>query len=149
MIVPLNLPKADLKLRKKDEVVHVWCIVRKKDLVLTPEEWVRQHVIHFLISDKNIPLGLIASEYSLEYNGLSKRADIVVFNREQRPILIVECKASEVEITETTFRQIAQYNAKLGVDYLMMTNGLTHVHCYIDREKSDFHYLQELPNDLV
>lgn len=149
MITPLNFPKADLKLRRREDVVYIWCILRKKELVLTPEEWVRQHTIHYLIGEKKISEGLISSEHPLRYNGLSKRADIVVFNRAQKPVLLVECKAPEINITEKTFQQIAQYNSQLGVDYLMLTNGLTHVYCYIDREKEQFQYLEELPIDLV
>jgi hypothetical protein len=145
-IQPLNFPKADLRLKRKDSDVYVWCILRKKELICTPEEWVRQHVIHFLINDKNIPEGLIASEYSLEYNGLAKRADIVVFDRSQKPVLIVECKATTVPITEKTLQQIAQYNFKLNVDYLFLTNGLEHVFCSVDKETGKVMYLRDLPD---
>lgn len=151
MKTPLNLPRAPLKLSKKQGVIVVWCIVRKKDLVLTPEEWVRQHILHFLINEKQFPIGLIASEFSLNYNGISKRADIVVFNRDSKPVLIVECKAPEVALSEATVRQIAQYNYNLGVDFLMLSNGLDHVICKIDRIQGKFNYLQELPvfEDLI
>lgn len=149
MITPLNFPKADIKLRRREDVVFVWCILRKKELVLTPEEWVRQHTIHYLIQEKKISEGLISSEHALTYNGLSKRADIVVFNRSQQPVLLVECKAPEIPITEKTFQQIAQYNSQLGVDYLMLTNGLTHVYCRIDREEERFEYIEELPTNLI
>lgn len=145
-IQPLNLPKAKLKLVKRDDQVYVWCILRKKELICTPEEWVRQHIIHFLINEKSIPEGLIASEYSLEYNGLKKRADVVVFNKEQQPLLIVECKATSVPITEKTLRQIAQYNFQLNVDFLFLTNGLEHVFCQVDRENGKLIYLEELPS---
>ena len=151
MKTPLNLPKAPLKLSRKQGVVVVWCIVRKKDLVLTPEEWVRQHIIHFLINEKQFPIGLIASEFSLNYNGISKRADIVVFNRDSKPVLIVECKAPEIVLSEATVRQIAQYNYNLGVDFLMLSNGVDHVICKIDRIQGKINYLQELPvfEDLI
>ena len=92
-----------------------------------------------------MPEGLIASEYSLEYNGLQKRADVVVFNREQKPVLIVECKATSVPITKKTLQQIAQYNFQLNVDYLFLTNGLDHVYCHVDRENGKLTYLQDLP----
>ena len=144
MITPLNLPKANLKLSRKDDQVFVWCILRKKNLVCTPEEWVRQHVVHYLISE-GIPEGLIASEYNLEYNGRSKRADIVVFNRDQQPVLIVECKAPEIAITEQVFNQIASYNHELKVAYLMMTNGNDHFYCHVDQASGKFHYLESLP----
>ena len=99
-----------------------------------------------MINEKNIPLGLIASEYSLNYNGISKRADVVVFNRERKPVLIVECKATDVQLSEKTLQQIAQYNFKLDVDMLMLTNGLQHVVCQIDRENHQLNYLNDLPD---
>ena len=149
MIEPLNLPKADLRLKKIKGVVHVWCIIRKKDLVCTPEEWVRQHFIHFLINDRKIPIGLIASEYPLDYNGRLKRADIVVFNKKQDPVLIVECKAPKINLDEKTLFQIAQYNFHLDVDYLCLTNGLDHAYSMIDKEKGSLCYLKEIPLDIT
>lgn len=145
MIVPLNLPKAQLKLSRKDDQVMVWCILRKKDLVCTPEEWVRQHVVHYLISE-GIPEGLIASEFNLEYNGRFKRADIVVFDRQQQPILIVECKAPEITLNQHVFNQIAGYNHELRVEYLMMTNGLEHIYCKVDQATGQVQYLESLPD---
>jgi|TARA_B110000908_G_scaffold4365_1_gene5652 hypothetical protein len=145
MITPLNLPKADLKLSKKDDQVFVWCILRKKNLVCTPEEWVRQHVVHYLIG-KGVPEGLIASEFNLEYNGRSKRADIVVFDREQNPILVVECKEPRLELTQAVFNQIASYNHELRVEYLMMTNGLNHIYCHVNQSTGQVQYLKEFPN---
>lgn len=144
MITPLNLPKADLKLSKKDDQVFVWCVLRKKNLVCTPEEWVRQHVVHFLIGN-GVPEGLIASEFNLEYNGRSKRADVVVFDLEQNPILIVECKEPRVELTQAVFNQIAGYNHELRVEYLMMTNGLDHIYCHVNQSTGQVQYLEELP----
>jgi len=149
MIEALNLPKADLRLKRKNGEIFVWCIIRKKELVCTPEEWVRQHVIHKLIAENNIPEGLIASEYTLNYNGMSKRADVVVFNRNQEPRLIVECKATKIPITEETLFQIAQYNFALKVPYLMMTNGNHHVYCRINQETGGITYLPELPNEVL
>ncbi|MFT6243547.1 MAG: hypothetical protein ACJA0U_000826 [Salibacteraceae bacterium] len=145
MITPLNLPKADLKLSKKDDQVFVWCILRKKNLVCTPEEWVRQHVVHFLIGN-GVPEGLIAAEFNLEYNGRSKRADVVVFDREQNPILVVECKEPRVELTQAVFNQIAGYNHELRVEYLMMTNGLDHIYCHVNQSTGQVQYLEGLPN---
>lgn len=144
MIEPLNLPKAELKLSKRDGVVYVWCVIRKKNLVCTPEEWVRQHVIHFLINEKNIPAGLIASEYNLKYNGLSKRADIVIFNRKGSPVLLVECKATNVELSQETLFQAAQYNFQLDVCQLMLTNGIQHIFCRINREKNAIEFKDDL-----
>ena len=145
MIVPLNLPKAKLKLSREAGEVFVWCILRKKNLVCTPEEWVRQHVIHKLIAD-GVPQGLIASEYHLEYNGRSKRADIVVFNREQKAVLVVECKAPEVELREQVLHQVASYNHEMKVSYLMMTNGIKHIFCHVNQSTGALNYLEALPN---
>ena len=145
MITPLDFPKAPVKLKRKNDQLYVWCVIRKMELVLTPEEWVRQHVIHYLIDVKKIPIGLIASEYPLKYNSISKRADIVIFNREQRPIVIVECKAPAISLSQTTMLQIAQYNSKLDVPYLFLTNGLKHIVCQIDEVTKEISLLDELP----
>jgi hypothetical protein len=141
----LALPKAQLKITKKGEELFVWCVARKKTLVLTPEEWVRQHVIHYLVNDLKVPLGLIASEVSLSINKLSRRCDLIVFSKESKPLLLIECKAVDVPLTENVFHQIAQYNFKLNVDYLMMTNGVHHVYCKIDRVNNKLIYLEKLP----
>lgn len=144
MIVPLNLPKAKLRLKRKDSQVYVWCVIRQMDLLCTPEEWVRQHVIHYLINEKQFPKGLIASEYVVEYNGLNKRADIVVFDRNHHPLLIVECKAPEIPINEKVLLQIATYNSKLNVPFLFLTNGLKHE--VLNRELENWKKHSDLPN---
>jgi hypothetical protein len=146
MLKALSYPKTDLKLTKKGEDLFVWCITRKKKLLLTPEEWVRQHVIHYLISNKNIPVGLIASEYSLVINKMVRRCDIVVFGSDSKPKMIIECKAPEIKLSQAVFTQIAQYNFKLNVDYLVMTNGIDQVVCKIDRQLNKLNYLQEIPS---
>lgn len=141
----LSLPKAQLKITRKSDELYVWCVARKKTLLLTPEEWVRQHVIHYLVNDLKVPLGLIASEVSLSINKLSRRCDLIVFSKESQPLLLIECKAVDVPLTENVFQQIAQYNFKLNVDYLMMTNGVHHVFCKIDRANNRLIYLEKLP----
>ena len=149
MIVPLDFPKANLRLKKRNDQVFVWCILRKKELLCTPEEWVRQHVIHYLIQEKGIPEGLIASEFNIVYNGRAKRADVVVFNKQMKPLLIVECKATTVPLSDASMFQIAQYNAELNVDYLFLTNGLNHIVCRLNKDKGDLDFLDEIPNDLI
>lgn len=144
MIVPLDFPKAQLRLKRKAEQVFVWCDIRQMDLLCTPEEWVRQHVIHFLMNDKKVPKGLIASEFVVEYNGLKKRADIVVFDRDHQPLMIVECKAPEIPINEKVMMQIALYNAKLNVPFLFLTNGLKHQ--VIQRNDDNWKQLKEIPS---
>lgn len=147
MIAPLNLPKAPLQLSRSEGVVYVMCLVRKKKLVLTPEEWVRQHVIHFL-HENNVPKGLIGVEVALSYNGRSKRADIVVYGRDQKPKMIIECKAPEVSVDEAVFRQIASYNYALQVEYLMLTNGLDHVYANVNLSDGQLAYLESFPDHL-
>ena len=146
MIRPLAFPKAQLKLTKKGDKLFVWCVVRKKTLVLTPEEWVRQHLVHYLINDKHVPIGLIAAEMPLKVNDLDRRCDVVVFNRSGQPVLIVECKAPEIGLDEKVFQQIAHYNFSLGADLLMVTNGLHHVVSRIDREENRLVMLEGLPD---
>ena len=147
MITPLDFPKAPLRLKRKNGKVYVWCAIRKLDLLCTPEEWVRQHVLHYLINEKKIPIGLIVAEYSLDYNGVNKRADIVVLNRRQKPVLIVECKAPEIAVNDKVMFQIAQYNAKLNANFLFLTNGLKHIACKVNEES--IVYLDELPDEIV
>lgn len=138
----LNFPPAKLKLSRKDEQVFVWCIVRKKHLLLTPEEWVRQHTIHYLIDQKKVPIGRIGSEYTVQINRQSRRCDIVVFSGEGKPLLIVECKATSVPISEQTFLQTSNYVRQLQAPYFWMTNGLQHVIARIG--ESALEYLPEL-----
>ena len=133
-IIPLNLPNAPLNLKRKDGVVYVRCLVRNKDLVCTPEEWVRQHAIHYLISVEGKKKGLIASEYELNYNGLKRRADIVVFDKNGLSEILIECKATNVSLTTEVLNQAAQYNHKLGVQRVILTNGLDHVECTVDQK---------------
>ena len=144
VIQPLNLPKASLQLSKKDGQLFVWCIVRKKQLLVTPEEWVRQHVIHYLLNTFQVPLGRIASEYTIHVNKMVRRCDIVVHDAFGKPRVIVECKAPEVVLSEKTFLQVAQYNRELQVEYLFFSNGLEHVCCRIDSSSGEIQYLKDL-----
>ena len=139
----LNLPPATLKISRKGEQLFVWCVIRKKHLLLTPEEWVRQHTLHFLISEKKVPVGTISSEHLVSINGQSRRCDIVVFSKEGKPLLIVECKAPSVPLSETTFLQISNYVQQLRAPYFCMTNGLVHVQARIGAQSVS--YLEELP----
>lgn len=135
-----------LRLSRKAGQVYVWCIVRKKNLVLTPEEWVRQHVIHYLINAKQVPEGLISSELRININRLDRRCDVVIYGKDQQAKLLVECKAPEVTLTDRTLQQIAHYNAQLGVDFLWVTNGIRHAVYQIDRHNKKITILEELPD---
>lgn len=145
MLTPLNLPKANLKLTRRNDTLYVFDIFRKKELILTPEEWVRQHFLHFLVTEKKTPLGLISSEHALTINGLKRRCDAVVFNKMGKPILIVECKAPSIKLSEKTLHQIAQYNFKLKVNWLVLTNGIQTITCHINHSNKQINYSEEVP----
>ena len=114
-------------------------------MVLTPEEWVRQHCVHFLNKNLNYPLSLINVEKQLEVSGLKKRYDVVVFNSDGSIKILVECKAPSVAITQDTFDQIARYNLSLNAELLMVTNGLSHYYCQLDYQQGQYNFLPELP----
>ena len=142
----LNLPQYKFKLKSNENKTLIFDKVRKKYFVLTPEEWVRQHYISFLIEEKKYPVSLIAIEKQLTINGLKKRSDILIFNTNGKPEIIVECKAPSVKITQETFDQIARYNLKLKANYLVVTNGLQHIFCKIDTETESYIFLPEIPD---
>ena len=142
----LNLPGVELRIRINKGKSEVFDVVRKKHVSLTAEEWVRQHFLHFLIIQKKVPPSLIAIETSIKYNRLSKRCDVVVYDRKGQPVLIVECKAPEIQISQDVFHQVAMYNMTLKVKYLVVTNGLEHYSCAIDHEKRSFQFLKDVPD---
>lgn len=142
---PLNLPPTDLRIRRTGPRPEVWDALRRKWLVLTPEEWVRQHFIRFLTGTYGIDPYRIVQEQPLRIDGFALRADIVVYSRQAEPQLIVECKAAGVEITQEVFNQVAHYNIQLGVPYLVVTNGLRHYCCEIDRTARNYRFIREIP----
>ena len=141
----LNLPNAVFKTKLVEGTTQVFDAVRKKYLVLTAEEWVRQHFIHYLNSEKKYPLGLMGIEQMVKYNEQSTRADIVLYTNEGKPNMIVECKSPKVKITQDAFNQIAKYNFKLRVDFLVVTNGMQHFCCAMDYENNKITFLNEVP----
>jgi len=141
----LNLPRAPLRLFRKNEVISVFCVIRKKNLVLTPEEWVRQHIIHYLIHHLATPVGLISSEAGIKVNSLDRRCDILVFGKDKQIKILVECKAPEISINEKVLHQIAQYNSKIQADYLWLSNGINHKFYFVDRIQQKIIELEELP----
>ena len=141
----LNLPKVALKTKSVEGTIQVFGQVRKKYFVLTPEEWVRQHFIYYLNKEKNYPMGLMQVEKMIKYNSMQTRADIVLYNKEGKSNMIVECKAPEVKITQDTFNQIAKYNFQLKVDFLVVTNGIKHYCCQMDYEKNEITFLNDIP----
>lgn len=144
---PLNLPEYSIKTRLNDNgKTEVFDSIRKKYVVLQAEEWVRQQFIGFLISHKNYPASLIAIEKGLKINQLQKRFDAVVFDRKGLPLVLIEFKAPEVKLSEKTFSQIATYNLKMQVKYLIVSNGLTHYCCQMDYKNNSFRFLKDIPN---
>jgi type I site-specific restriction endonuclease len=141
----LNLPGATLRIRNKGKKKEVFDSVRKKFIALTPEEWVRQHFIHYLADHRNVPRSLIAVEATLQVHRLRKRSDIVVYGKDGTPCLIVECKSPEVAVTQAVFDQVAIYNMSLKVPYLVVTNGMEHFACLIDHGTGKIVFLKEIP----
>lgn len=143
--VPLNLPNCPLRIKQDDKGTFIFDEIRKKFLVLTPEEWVRQHIVHFLIREKKYPRSLIKLEGGLRLNSRQKRSDILIFNSIGEKILLVECKAPSVKISQNTFDQIARYNFVHRVQWLLVSNGMQHYCCEIDFENSSYRFVEELP----
>ena len=121
-------------------------MLRKKNVVLTPEEWVRQNYIQYLIVEKKYPKSLIAIEKQLKINNLNKRTDILIFDKNGKTNIIIECKAPNVKITQETFDQIARYNLGLNANYLIVTNGLQHYYCKMDHQLKKYNFLSDIPD---
>jgi type I site-specific restriction endonuclease len=141
----LNLPAFEQKIKNSEKGKTIFDPVRAKYVALTPEEWVRQNFLQYLIQVKKTPQSLIRVEMSLELNGLAKRSDIVVHNRQGTPLLAVECKAPTVKITQAVFEQLARYNLQLNVPYLAVTNGLTHFFCKFSETEKQYLFLETIP----
>ena len=142
----LNFPSYKFRIKNSENNTHIFDVIRKKFVVLQPEEWVRQNCIQFLINEKNFPVNLINVEKVVRINGLNKRYDIIAYNSDGSIFLIVECKAPKVKISQSAFDQIARYNLTLKASYLMVTNGLNHYFCTIDHNLGIYNFLKELPN---
>lgn len=141
----LNFPHYTFKIKTSENKTVIFDIVRKKYVVLTPEEWVRQHVIHFLHFQKKYPLSLMSVEKQVKVNSLTRRTDVVVYNNMGNPFIIVECKAPSVSISQNTFDQIARYNLSLDANYLYVTNGLSHYYSIMDHQNQSYIFLPKLP----
>jgi type I site-specific restriction endonuclease len=142
---PLNFPNYNFKIRTESEQAKIFDVFRKKYIVLTPEEWVRQHLATYLVEEKKYAKGLIELEKSLSLNSMQKRADILISDRSGKPYLLAECKAPSVKITQDTFEQIARYNLVFKVPFLVVSNGLEHYSCQIDFDTNKITFLKEIP----
>jgi hypothetical protein len=141
----LNFPTYTFRFKNSENKVAIFDEVRKKFVILTPEEWVRQNVVRFLLDEKKYPKSYVNVEKVIKINGLTKRYDVVVFQPNGQLFLLIECKAPEVAISQNTFDQIARYNMVLEAKYLMVTNGLNHYFCQMDFENEKYLFLKALP----
>lgn len=142
---PLNLPKADLKIAKHGGRTMVYDLLRRKYVTLTPEEWVRQHFVHFLITCKGYPAGLMANEMAITLGATRKRCDSVVYGQHALPLMILEYKAPHVALTQKVFDQIYRYNLRLRVDWLVVSNGLQHYCLRMDYKNGTYHFMPDIP----
>ncbi|MBJ6369187.1 type I restriction enzyme HsdR N-terminal domain-containing protein [Snuella sedimenti] len=142
----LNFPKFSFRFKSSENKISIFDSIRKKFVILQPEEWVRQHCLHYLMHVKSVPKSLINVEKELVVNDLKKRYDIVVFNPNGTIHLIIECKAPNITISQNTFDQIARYNLVLNADYLMVTNGFNHYYCQMDFKAERYIFLKDIPN---
>ena len=141
----LNFPETKFRLKSSENNTLIFDIIRKKFVVLTPEEWVRQHVLHWLIYQKRYPASIINVEKQLIVSGMRKRYDIVVYRSDGSIAILVECKSPGLKITQEVFDQLARYNLKADASYLMVTNGLEHYYCQIDKELEKYTFLEQIP----
>lgn len=147
MEVPvLNFPKYPFRFERMDGRIFVYDEIRKKMILLTPEEWVRQHTVRFVSEQTGVPTSRINVEKSFRVSGVPKRYDVVVYAMDGSILLLVECKKHTVPINQKVLDQICTYNMQLKAKYLMLTNGLQHVFCEMDFEQNQIHFLQQLPN---
>jgi hypothetical protein len=142
----LNFPDTALKIKYENDRAFVFDNIRKKWLLLTPEEWVRQHLVNYLITFKHFPASLISLEAGLKYNTLAKRTDLVVYNKLGKALMVIECKASEVSISQQVIEQVSRYNKTIGAKYLCVSNGLKHYCWSFNEEMQQFDFLTEIPD---
>ena len=142
----LNLPPFEIKLRGTKAQPQIFDILRKKYIALTPDEWVRQHFVHFLVEHKGYPAALMANEIQLKVGEKTLRADSVLYSRDLKPRMIIEYKAPHIPITQKVFDQISIYNMLLHVDYLVVSNGLQHYICKMDYNDKKYLFLEDIPD---
>ena len=145
-MLSLNLPAFETKITFRDEKRVIFDVIRKRYVALTPEEWVRQHFVHFLIDHKQYPSALLANEVLLNLNGTKKRCDTVLYTRDLSAKMIIEYKAPHIEITQSVFDQITRYNMVLKVDYLIVSNGMQHFCCRMDYASGKYIFLEDIPD---
>ncbi|MFO7923233.1 MAG: type I restriction enzyme HsdR N-terminal domain-containing protein [Bacteroidales bacterium] len=142
----LNLPEYSFKIKSEGQRKYIFDNIRKRYVVLTPEEWVRQNFITWLVRDKKYPASLIAVEMRLKIQRMEKRADIVLFSRQGKPLVIVECKAPGVKISQIVFDQAARYNLDMKAEYLVVSNGLAHYCAKLDHKAGSWEFVRDIPD---
>ncbi|MFZ4725455.1 MAG: type I restriction enzyme HsdR N-terminal domain-containing protein [Paludibacter sp.] len=147
-MLQLNLPTYTFRIKKQNDKTVIFDSQRKRFVSLTPEEWVRQNFIRFLIQEKGYPAAYIAIEKQLNYNGMKKRCDAILYNEDAQPVLIIELKSPNIAISQATFDQVAVYNAKLKVDFFMISNGIEHYCCRVNLENAKYEFFSEIPDFL-
>ena len=145
-MLPLNLPSYPTKIGLRNGKTVMFDILRRRYVALTPEEWVRQHFVHFLIEEKKYPQSLLANEISLSLNGMVKRCDTVLYDKDISAKMIIEYKAPHIEISQKVFTQISHYNLVLRVDYLIVSNGVKHYCCKMDYNNQSYIFLKDIPD---
>jgi hypothetical protein len=142
----LNLPAYSFKIKEGEgDQRLIFDPIRRRYIVLTPEEWVRQHFINFLVNHRSYPAALIGVEVTFRLNDLSRRVDLMVYNRLGNPLLVVECKSPDIKISKDVFDQVIEYNMKFKLDYLLITNGISHYGLKMDSESGKFEFLSDIP----
>lgn len=144
-MIPLNLPSFNIKLQGTQEHPRVFDILRRRYVALTPEEWVRQNFIHYLIESLNYPATLLANEMRLQVGQKQLRADSILFDTELKPRMIIEYKAPNIAITQKVFDQISAYNLMLHADYLIVSNGMRHYCCKMDYDNNSYLFMDHIP----
>ena len=144
-MVELNIPTQDIDVKIIESKNYIFDSIRKKYLILTPEEWVRQNLVRYFINDLNYPKGLIKTESSLKYNNLKKRSDILIFNNDMTHFLVVECKSYKLKLNKSHISQSAMYNKIYKSKYVMISNGLDHIICKYDWSKGSFEFMKSIP----
>ena len=144
-MVDLNIPEQNIEIKSINSKNYIFDLIRKKHLVLTPEEWVRQNLVSYFINDLNYPKGLIKTESSLKYNNLKKRSDILIYNNDMTHYMIVECKSYKMKLNKSHLNQSAMYNKIYRSRYLMVSNGMEHIVCEYDWENETFKFRSSIP----
>tara|TARA_B100000029_G_scaffold253934_2_gene250802 strand:+ start:2334 stop:2780 length:447 start_codon:yes stop_codon:yes gene_type:complete len=144
-MVDLNIPEQNIEIKTINSKKYIFDLIRKKHLVLTPEEWVRQNLVSYFINDLHYPKGLIKTESSLKYNNLKKRSDILIYNNDMTHYMIVECKSYKMKLNKSHLNQSAMYNKIYRSRYLMVSNGMEHIVCEYDWENETFKFRNSIP----